>query len=262
MPPSLASLPLAGLALVVFACFAGLTVVSAALGFALERALPRRRVFDLPLFPGQLRFELLGNAVFLAVATVTVTLALRLGVVRFGYGGALAGALTFGVMVPGFQVFYWLLHRAMHHRALVRIHRWHHRSQVTTPLTGQSMSVFEALGWMLRLRRAPVPALSVRAHQLLGMGRIPGLQRLRQHRGPRQRRAHGAPGRHPRRHLVRQPLRVPRPAPRPLDGPLRVSGRHDGPAARHRVERLARAVRADRVGPRPHEPEGARRRSG
>ena len=149
MPPSLASLPLAGLALVVFACFAGLTVVSAVLGFALERALPQRRVFDLPLFPGQLRFELLGNAVFLAVATVTVTLALRLGVVRFGYGGALAGALTFGVMVPGFQVFYWLLHRAMHHRALVRIHRWHHRSQVTTPLTGQSMSVFEALGWML-----------------------------------------------------------------------------------------------------------------
>jgi len=149
MPPSLASLPLAGLALVVFACFAGLTAVSSALGFALERALPERRIFALPLFPGQLRFELLGNAVFLAVATVTVTLALRLGVVRFGPGGLLAGALTFGVMVPGFQVFYWLLHRAMHHRALVRIHRWHHRSQVTTPLTGQSMSVFEALGWML-----------------------------------------------------------------------------------------------------------------
>lgn len=149
MPPTLASLALPGLTLAVFAFFAGLTLASAAVGFALERALPKRRVFDLPLFPGQLRFELLGNAVFLAVVTVTVTLALRFGVVAFGARGALAGALTFGVMVPGFQVFYWLLHRAMHHRALVRIHRWHHRSQVTTPLTGQSMSVFEALGWML-----------------------------------------------------------------------------------------------------------------
>lgn len=149
MPTALASLSLPALALVVFGFFAGLTVVSAALGFALERALPRRRVFDLPLFPGQLRYELLGNAVFVAVATAALTLTLHLGVVRLGAGGTLAGVLTFAALVPGFQVFYWLLHRAMHHRALVRIHRWHHRSQVTTPLSGQSMSVFEALGWML-----------------------------------------------------------------------------------------------------------------
>lgn len=149
MPPALASLSLPALALAVFAFFAGLTVASAAVGFALERALPRRRVFDLPLFPGQLRFELAGNAVFLAVATVAITLALRLDVVRLGAVGPLAGALTFAALVPGFQAFYWVLHRAMHHRALVRVHRWHHRSQVTSPLTGQSMSAFEALGWML-----------------------------------------------------------------------------------------------------------------
>ena len=149
MPTALASLSLTALALVVFGCFAGLTVVSVAAGFALERALPQRRVFDLPRFPGQLRFELAGNVVFVAVATVALTLALRFGVVRVGSHGAVAGLLTFAVLVPGFQAFYWVLHRAMHHRALVRIHRWHHRSQVTTPLSGQSMSVFEALGWML-----------------------------------------------------------------------------------------------------------------
>lgn len=68
---------------------------------------------------------------------------------RVGPGGTARNALTFAALVPGFQVYYWLLHRAMHTRALVRIHRWHHRSQVSTPLTGLSMSAFEALGWML-----------------------------------------------------------------------------------------------------------------
>lgn len=149
MPPALASLSLPALGLAVFGFFAGLTVFSAAVGFALERALPQRRVFDVPLFPGQLRFELLGNAVFLAVATAALMLALRFHVVRLGPGGTLPAVLTFAALVPGFQVFYWLLHRAMHHRALVRVHRWHHRSQVTTPLSGQSMSAVEALGWML-----------------------------------------------------------------------------------------------------------------
>jgi hypothetical protein len=40
----------------------------------------------------------------------------------------------------GFQAFYWTLHRAMLQHLLF-VHRWHHRSRVTTPLSGQSMSV-------------------------------------------------------------------------------------------------------------------------
>ncbi len=149
MPPELIALSFSRLALTVFAFFAGMTVVSVAMGFAVERALAgSRKIFDLPLFEGQYRFELLGNAVFVVIATVTVTLALRAGVVRFGPSSTLRGALTFYAMLLGFQVYYWFLHRAMHHRAIVRVHRWHHRSQVTTPLTGQSMSAFEALGWM------------------------------------------------------------------------------------------------------------------
>lgn len=149
MPPELLALSFTQLALTVFGFFAGMTLVSVAMGFAVERALSKsRKIFDLPLFEGQHRFELLGNAVFVVIATVTVTLALRAGVVRFGPSSALRSALTFYAMLLGFQVYYWFLHRAMHHRAIVHVHRWHHRSQVTTPLTGQSMSPFEALGWM------------------------------------------------------------------------------------------------------------------
>ncbi|MFO0610891.1 MAG: sterol desaturase family protein [Polyangiales bacterium] len=148
MPEALRSLSAAHTALAVFGFLVALTVHASALGFAVERLLPRRRIFAVPLFPGQYRFELLGNAVFLAVVTAAFTAALRFDVVRFGPGGALRDGLTFAAMLAGFQVYYWFLHRALHTKALVRFHRWHHRSQVTTPLTGQSVSFVESLGWV------------------------------------------------------------------------------------------------------------------
>lgn len=155
MGSPLASLSTAQTALVLLAFFGGLTVVSTALGFALERALPRRRIFAVPLFEGQHRFELLGNAVFLAITVTTLTAVSRADVIAFGPPSLLRDALTFQAMLVGFQIYYWFLHRAMHTRALVRIHRWHHRSQVTTPLTGQSMSAGEALGWMVAYAGLP-----------------------------------------------------------------------------------------------------------
>lgn len=141
------------------------TLFGSAVGFAVERLVPRRRIFAVPLFEGQYRFELLGNAVFLAVTAATLTVTLRAGAIRFVEGSATRDAVTFGAMLVGFQVLYWFLHRAMHLRALVPIHRWHHRSQVTTPLTGQSMSVGEAALWMLGY--AAVPAL---VSQLVPLG--------------------------------------------------------------------------------------------
>lgn len=147
MPDQVRALSLPMTALVVLGVLLGLTIGASATGFAMERFLPKRRIFDVALFEGQYRFELLGNAVFLAVMTVAFTAALRFDVLRFGPSGALRNGLTFAAMVLGFQVFYWFLHRALHTKALVRFHRWHHRSQVTTPLTGQSVSFVEALGW-------------------------------------------------------------------------------------------------------------------
>lgn len=134
---------------IVLAALLTVTAIASALGFAAERLLPRRRIFDLPLFDGQYRFELLGNVVFLAITTLSVTAALRLGALRFAGPSLPRDGATFMGMLVGFQVFYWFLHRAMHARPLVRFHRWHHRSQVTTPLTGQSMSPVEAALWMI-----------------------------------------------------------------------------------------------------------------
>lgn len=142
---------------IILASHLAITVVAAALGFAAERLLPRRRIFDVALFEGQYRFELLGNVVFLAITAVTLTVALRGGLMRFAAGSTARELITFQAMLVGFQVLYWFLHRAMHTRALVGIHRWHHRSQVTTPLTGQSMSAAEGALWMLGY--VAVPAL-------------------------------------------------------------------------------------------------------
>jgi sterol desaturase/sphingolipid hydroxylase (fatty acid hydroxylase superfamily) len=49
-----------------------------------------------------------------------------------------------------------MLHRAMHTRRLLFIHRWHHRSRVTTPLSGQSMHPIEACFWMLGYAGLPI----------------------------------------------------------------------------------------------------------
>jgi lathosterol oxidase len=137
------------LLLSVFAAMASLTTASVACGYLAERAFPNRRVFSLPIPDGQLSHEFKGNLVFIAVSALSFTLALHLGLFNFAAPKTVASIVTFFTLMMAFQVFYYGLHRAMHHPKLIWMHRWHHRSQVTTPLSGQSVSVFEALGWML-----------------------------------------------------------------------------------------------------------------
>jgi len=148
MPEFLAHASLGELFCLVFAFFAGLTVVSVTVGFAAERGVPNRRIMALPTPPGQRKREVVGNAVFVSVTTVAFAAALASGWVRFG-DGLLRGVATFFALMFGFQIFYWGLHRAMHTKALLWAHRWHHTSQVTSALSAQSVSVVEACLWML-----------------------------------------------------------------------------------------------------------------
>lgn len=134
------------------AAWVGVTVVALALGFLLERASRSRRVWAVPLGPGQLRHELIGNAVFVAIAIPVTALVLHFGWIRFAAPAeatTLRAVGTFIAMFFAFQAYYYAVHRLMHHRAVVRIHRWHHASRVTTPLSGQSMSWAEAVLWMV-----------------------------------------------------------------------------------------------------------------
>ncbi len=132
-----------------------LTVASSAIGFLMERT-SKKRIWDVPLAPGQYRHELVGNAKFFTVAVLCVSAGLASGAARLGDDGWLRGALTFGALFIAFQAYYYGLHRALHHRKLVRFHRHHHASHVTTPLSGQSMSIVESLGWMIGYVGLPI----------------------------------------------------------------------------------------------------------
>jgi sterol desaturase/sphingolipid hydroxylase (fatty acid hydroxylase superfamily) len=156
MPESLRTCSWSGTALLVFVAWVFVSAQASAIGFALEHALRHRTIFNVPRFEGQLRFEFQGNVVFVAVMTVAFTIAIRTDAVLLGPAGTVRSVATFVALMLGFQVYYWFLHRAMHTRTLVRVHRWHHRSQVTTPLTGQSMSVFEAVAWAVGYVGLPI----------------------------------------------------------------------------------------------------------
>lgn len=142
---------------VAFAYLAGLTLLSNLIGLATERVLWRRgrKIFDVPLKRGQIRREVIGNVIFVAICAPILAGAIALGWLRFS-DGWVASVVTFAVAMYSFQVFYYAFHRALHARALYRFHRWHHESLVTTPMTGFSMSPVEALGWCVGLVAPPI----------------------------------------------------------------------------------------------------------
>lgn len=133
------------LGLAVTAFFALNTLLQLAFGFWLERRLSP--IWALSLEPAQLRHEAIGNLVFVALTSASFTLALGSGAARYTDPSWLAGITTFMLLMFGFQCYYYFLHRLLHTRRWVHFHRWHHMSRVTTPLSAQSISWFETLGW-------------------------------------------------------------------------------------------------------------------
>lgn len=155
---------------VVLAACVSMTLVGLAMGYAAEAYWhPRgRKVFDLPLAKNQLRTELLGTALFHAVFVPSLVVLLHTRVIHFtpfSRGGFLAEALGFAVPWYGFMCFYYFLHRGMHHPRLFWMHKWHHESRVTTPMTGFSMHPAEAVGWVIGMLG---PCVLLSAFDLLG----------------------------------------------------------------------------------------------
>lgn len=131
------------------AAHAALTLVFVGLGLLAERSAfgRARRIQAEPPAPGQTRRELLGNLRFCLIVPAALAALLSAGVLRAGPDTLLRGALTFVGASLLFDTYFYALHRALHLRPLMRFHRYHHLSRVTGPLSGQSMSAVEALGW-------------------------------------------------------------------------------------------------------------------
>lgn len=138
----------------VTAFFVGCTAIGLGLGYALERY-TARRVWALPVPAGQLAHEVRGNFFFLALNIPACAVVWWAGWVNTAAGAA-REVLTFFAFYLAFQAYYYALHRAMHTRHLVRFHRWHHESRVTTPMSGQSVSLEEAIGWAIGYAGLPV----------------------------------------------------------------------------------------------------------
>ena len=150
------------------ALLGGLMAVATAAAFALEARLGSdRRIFDLPLAEGQLRWELVGTLRFLLMGAFAF--AGLLWVVPIAEESIFSVATTFFVCWAGFEIYYWCLHRVMHFRPFYRFHRYHHESRVTSPLTGYSMSTVESLGWLLGLIGVPLLLASVTSISLVGL---------------------------------------------------------------------------------------------
>jgi sterol desaturase/sphingolipid hydroxylase (fatty acid hydroxylase superfamily) len=137
---------------------ASLVATYVGVGFALEALLgSTRRIWDLPRKQGQLRWELVSNLRFIAMAGIAFAALLSVvPTVRPGDERLGDVALTFFVCWFVFEVYYWGLHRLMHVPRFYRFHRLHHKSQVASPLTGYSMSTVESLGWLIGLTGAPL----------------------------------------------------------------------------------------------------------
>lgn len=157
-------LRLAAIATVLFGTVALIT----AFAFACERRLAHRRIFALPIPAGQHRRELSNSLVFLTLMAIAATVFLGADLVDWSGHGWAAALVTFFASWFGFDVYYYALHRAMHTRPLIRLHREHHLSHVTTPLTAFSTSVPECLGWLVGYALVPLllTALGVPVHPL------------------------------------------------------------------------------------------------
>ena len=147
---------------------ASLTAIGLTNGYALERFYWKRgrKVFDVPSKPNQLRHEILGTALFHVLFVPAFAATLSLGWLRFSEGW-LAELLGFFVPWYAFQIGYYGLHRAMHSRALFWMHRWHHESLVSSPMTGFSMHPAEAGGWVVLMLGPPI---ALAQFGLLGFG--------------------------------------------------------------------------------------------
>ncbi len=136
----------------------GMTIVGLVIGFWLEYSTlgQQYRITAMPLKPDQLRIEAFSNVRFTLMATLIIAGVISLGYIPaapFTWGG---GVFSFLACYLSFDAYYYVMHRLMHTRALVRFHRYHHYSQVTTPLTGLSMSGVETLGWIGGFLLAPL----------------------------------------------------------------------------------------------------------
>jgi len=98
------------------------------------------RVYRIEITPQQIRYEVRTAFVNLLVDAAVLTAMIKSNLAQIGDSHVLETAVFSFVWM---EIWFYALHRVLHTRAFYFIHRVHHESKVTTPMTGMTFSVVE-----------------------------------------------------------------------------------------------------------------------
>ncbi len=102
-----------------------------------------RRIYNLEASQDQLKEELNNSYLTSPLHSFLIGLALYLGFLKDSDTNWLNLTYTFLIVFVWTEIWHYFSHRAMHHKALLFIHREHHKSRITTPLSSISFSFLE-----------------------------------------------------------------------------------------------------------------------
>jgi sterol desaturase/sphingolipid hydroxylase (fatty acid hydroxylase superfamily) len=102
-----------------------------------------RRIYNLEASQDQLREELNNSFLTSPLHSVLIGLALYSGILKDCETSVLTVGYTFLIVFVWTEIWHYFSHRAMHIKWLLFIHREHHRSKVTNPLSSISFSFLE-----------------------------------------------------------------------------------------------------------------------
>jgi sterol desaturase/sphingolipid hydroxylase (fatty acid hydroxylase superfamily) len=118
-----------------------------------------RRVYNLEPNQDQLKEELLHSFLTSPLHAVLIGLAFYSGFLADHKTTILNFLYTFAIVFVWTEIWHYFSHRAMHHKSLLWIHREHHKSKITNPLSSISFSFLEKFIFSVGII-APVAALS------------------------------------------------------------------------------------------------------
>ena len=102
-----------------------------------------RRIYNLEASQDQLKEELNNSWLTSPLHSFLIGAALYAGFLHQYPETWLTITYTFAIVFVWTEIWHYFSHRAMHHKALLFIHREHHKSKITTPLSSISFSFLE-----------------------------------------------------------------------------------------------------------------------
>ncbi|HWJ91778.1 MAG TPA: sterol desaturase family protein [Flavisolibacter sp.] len=118
-----------------------------------------RRIYNLQASQEQLKEELYNSFLTSPLHSCLIGLAMYTGFLEVQDSSWLCVAYTFVIVFVWTEIWHYFSHRAMHHKSLLWIHREHHKSKITNPLSSISFSFLEKLIFSVGIL-VPVAALS------------------------------------------------------------------------------------------------------